>query len=72
MHESFQQITIHPPLPCVYHDCDGQATVAIAYAVSDYEFSMVANCEQHTVPIPGRNERLSEPPRREEAIAVPW
>ena len=56
MNESFRQIKIDPPLPCVYHDCDGQATVAIAYAVSEREWRMVPTCERHTVLIPMRNE----------------
>jgi len=55
--ETFQQITIHPPLPCVYHNCDGQATVAIAYAVSENEWRMVPTCERHTVSIPTRQEK---------------
>ncbi len=56
MNESFRQIKIDPPLPCVYHDCDGQATVAIAYAVSEREWRMVPTCERHTVLVPMRNE----------------
>src|SRR5437016_11271005 len=44
MNDSFQQITINPSLPCVYHDCDGQATTAIAYAVSEREWRMVPTC----------------------------
>lgn len=62
MNEGFQQITIHPPLPCVYHDCDGQATTAIAYAVSEREWRMVPTCKRHTVPVPNRNERLGLDP----------
>lgn len=58
MNEGFQQITVHPPLPCVYHGCDGQATTAIAYAVSEREWRMVPTCTRHTVPVPHRNERL--------------
>ncbi len=64
MNQSFRQITIHPPLPCVYHGCDGQATVAIAYEVSEREWRMVPTCEQHTVPIPVRNDRLLGVARR--------
>ncbi|HZT98306.1 MAG TPA: hypothetical protein VFA10_01530 [Ktedonobacteraceae bacterium] len=64
MNQSFRQITIHPPLPCVYHGCDGQATVAIAYEVSEREWRMVPTCEQHTVPIPERNDRLLDAARR--------
>ncbi len=70
MNETFRQITIHPPLPCVYHDCDGQATVAIAYEVSEREWRMVPTCERHTVPIPGHNRRPSDAARREEATRV--
>ncbi len=64
MNQSFRQITIHPPLPCVYHGCDGQATVAIAYEVSEREWRMVPTCEQHTVPIPVRNDRVLDAARR--------
>lgn len=64
MNQSFRQITIHPPLPCVYHDCDREATVAIAYEVSEREWRMVPTCEQHTVPVPVRNERVLETARR--------
>ena len=64
MNQSFRQITIHPPLPCVYHGCDRQATVAIAYEVSEREWRMVPTCEQHTVPIPVRNDRLLDAVRR--------
>jgi hypothetical protein len=56
----FRQITIHPPLPCVYHGCDGQASVAITYEVSEREWRMVPMCERHRVSIPERNERLSD------------
>ncbi|GAC1389705.1 MAG: hypothetical protein NVSMB38_04710 [Ktedonobacteraceae bacterium] len=56
----FRQITIHPSLPCVYHGCDEQATVAITYEVSEREWRMVPTCEQHTVLVPQRNERLSD------------
>ena len=70
MNETFRQITIDPPLLCVYHDCDGQATVAIAYEVSEREWRMVPTCERHTVPIPGRNERPSDAARREEVAAL--
>jgi hypothetical protein len=65
MNDGFQQIKIHPPLPCVYHDCDGQATVAIAYEVSEHEWRMVPTCERHTVPIPVRKERVLEAARRD-------
>ena len=68
--ETFQQITIHPPLPCVYHDCDGQATVAIAYAVSENEWRMVPTCEHHTVAIPTRQEKLADVVQPKEAIAI--
>ena len=64
MNVNFRQITIHPPLPCVYHDCDGQATVAIAYEVSEHEWRMVPTCERHTVPIPEGNGRRSDVARR--------
>ncbi len=64
MNQSFRQITIQPPLPCVYHDCDREATVAIAYEVSEREWRMVPTCEQHTVPVPVRNERVLETARR--------
>ncbi len=57
MNEGFRQITIHPSLPCVYNDCDGQATTAIAYTVSEHEWRMVPTCERHTAPIPVRNKR---------------
>lgn len=60
----FQEITIHPPLPCVYHDCDGQATVAIAYEVSEHEWRMVPTCERHTVSISQRQKELSEAARQ--------
>jgi len=68
--ETFQQITIHPPLPCVYHNCDGQATVAIAYAVSENEWRMVPTCERHTVSIPTRQEKLADVVQPKEAIAI--
>ncbi len=68
--ETFQQITIHPPLPCVYHDCDEQATVAIAYAVSENEWRMVPTCERHTVSIPTRQEKLADVVQPKEAIAI--
>jgi len=68
--ETFQQITIHPPLPCVYHDCDRQATVAIAYAVSENEWRMVPTCERHTVSIPTRQEKLADVVQPKEAIAI--
>ena len=64
MNENFRQITIHPALPCVYHDCDGQATVAIAYEVSEREWRMVPTCERHTVSIPMRREQAAETRRR--------
>lgn len=60
MNEGFQQITIHPPLPCVYHGCGKQATVAIVYEVSEREWRMVPTCEQHTVPIPPRKANAGE------------
>jgi hypothetical protein len=59
MNETFRHITIHPPLPCVYHGCDEQATVAIAYEVSEREWRMVPTCERHTAPIPVRKEQPS-------------
>jgi hypothetical protein len=68
--ETFQQLTIHPPLPCVYHDCDGLATVAIAYAVSENEWRMVPTCERHTVSIPTRQEKLSDVVQPEETTAA--
>ena len=64
----YRQITINPPLPCVYHDCDGQATVAIAYEVSEHEWRMVPTCERHTVPITGRNTRVSDVSQTKEAV----
>ena len=67
--ETFQQITIHPPLPCVYHDCDEPATVAIAYAVPENEWRMVPTCERHTVSIPTRQEKLADVVQPKEAIA---
>jgi len=69
MNESFRQITVHPALPCVYHGCDGQATVAIVYEVSEHEWRMVPTCERHTVPIVGRNTRASEVPQAKEAVS---
>lgn len=63
MNESFKQITIHPSLPCVYHNCDGEATVAIAYEVSEREWRMVPTCERHTVPIQKRNEKRADATR---------
>ena len=69
MNDNFRQITIHPPLPCVYHDCDGQATVAIAYEVSEHEWRMVPTCERHTVPVPGWNQRRSDTSRQKEVTA---
>ncbi|HTD19254.1 MAG TPA: hypothetical protein VK667_06955 [Ktedonobacteraceae bacterium] len=56
----FRQITIHPPLPCVYHGCDGQATVAITYEISEHEWRMIPTCKRHTVPVPQKNDRLSD------------
>jgi len=70
MNESFRQITIHPALPCVYHGCDGQATVAIAYEVSEREWRMVPTCERHTVSIAGRNMRASDFSQREEGSGI--
>lgn len=58
----FREITIHPPLPCVYHGCDEPATVAITYEVSEREWRMVPTCERHTVHIPQKNEWLSDAP----------
>ncbi|HEX6482515.1 MAG TPA: hypothetical protein VF043_27035 [Ktedonobacteraceae bacterium] len=60
MNESFRQITIHPPLPCVYHGCDKQATFAIAYEVSEREWRMVPTCEQHTVSITTHKEKTGQ------------
>lgn len=60
MNESFRQITIDPPLPCVYHGCDKQATFAIVYEVSEREWRMVPTCEQHTVSVTARKERTDE------------
>ncbi len=56
----YRQITIYPPLPCVYYDCDDQATVAIAYEVSEHEWRMVPTCERHTVPILQRKKELKD------------
>jgi hypothetical protein len=64
MNEGFRQITIHPPLPCVYHDCDKQATVAIVYEVSEREWRMVPTCEQHTVSVTPHKARTGEITRR--------
>ena len=61
MSEGFKQITINPPLPCVYHGCDERATSAIVYEVSEREWRMVPTCEKHTVSIPQRRETGSEP-----------
>ena len=60
----FQEITINPPLPCVYHNCDNQAVVAIAYQVSEREWRIVPTCERHTVSIPQKSEELSDVARR--------
>ena len=60
MNEGFRQITIHPPLPCVYHGCDNQATDAIVYEVSEREWRMVPTCEQHTVSVTTRKEKSDE------------
>ena len=60
MNDGFRQITIDPPLPCVYHGCDRQARVAIVYEVSEREWRMVPTCEQHTVTVPPPKEKLSE------------
>jgi hypothetical protein len=68
MNESFREITIHPALPCVYHGCDGQATVAIVYEVSEREWRMVPTCERHTVPVTGHKARASIVSQREEAV----
>ena len=64
MNESFRQITIQPALPCVYDDCDGQATVAIVYEASEREWRMIPVCERHTFPMPGMKERPSETSRQ--------
>jgi hypothetical protein len=64
MNDSYKQITIDPPLPCVYHDCDRQATVAIAYEVSEREWRIVPTCERHTVPVPTRNGNVVNSARR--------
>jgi hypothetical protein len=68
MNNSFRQITIHPALPCVYHGCDGQATVAIAYEVSEHEWRMVPTCERHTVSITGRSMKASDVSEQKEAV----
>ena len=68
MNDGFRQITVHPARPCVYHGCDGQATVAIVYEVSEREWRMVPTCERHTVPITGRSARESDITQREEAV----
>jgi len=65
---SFQQITLHPPLPCVYHGCDGEATSAIAYEVSEREWRMVPTCERHMHPIIARNRATDDAARREELM----
>ncbi len=57
MNDTFRQITIQPPLPCVYHDCHEPATHAIAYAVSEREWRIVPTCDQHTVPVPMKSEQ---------------
>jgi len=64
MNENFRQIMIHPSLPCVYHNCDGQATVAIVYEVSEREWRMVPTCERHTVRIQAHDEKPSNATRR--------
>jgi hypothetical protein len=64
MTEGFRQITIHPSLPCVYHNCDRQAAVAIVYEVSEREWRMVPTCEEHTVSPPTQDKRLSSSVRR--------
>lgn len=64
MTEGFRQITINPPLPCVYHGCDGKATTAIVYEVSEREWRMVPTCERHTVPVPAAKEQPGEPVHR--------
>ncbi len=60
MNDGFRQIKIDPPLPCVYHGCDKQATAAIVYEVSEREWRMVPTCEQHTVAVPTHKENTSE------------
>lgn len=60
MNDSFRQITLTPALPCVYHGCNGEAKVAIAYAVSEHEWRLVPTCEQHTVHIPANSEHRNE------------
>jgi len=68
MNDGFRQITIQPALPCVYHGCDGLATVAIVYEVSEHEWRMVPTCERHTVPISGRNGKPSDVSHQKEAV----
>ncbi len=58
MNDGFRQISINPPLPCVYHDCDQQATHAIAYEVSEREWRIVPTCERHTVPVPTQDKQV--------------
>ena len=67
MNDTFKQITINPPLPCVYHGCNGEARTAIAYEVSEREWRMVPTCEQHTVPVPTSAEQSPEATKRKGA-----
>jgi hypothetical protein len=64
MNDGFRQITIEPPLPCVYHGCDGEARVAIAYEVSENEWRIVPTCERHTVAVPAAKEKPRDPVHR--------
>ena len=60
MNDSFQQIMIHPSLPCVYHNCDGRAKIAIVYQVSEREWRMVPTCDRHTVSIQASSDRSND------------
>jgi hypothetical protein len=64
MQDSYKQIKIDPPLPCVCHDCDRQAHFAIAYEVSEREWRIVPTCERHTVPVPTQNGKVANGARR--------
>ncbi len=64
MNNGFQVIKIQPSLPCVYHGCDEEATVAIAYAVSEREWRIVPTCKQHTVAIQPRYEQPEDNARK--------
>ena len=70
MNDTFKQITFQPPLPCVYPECHELATTAIAYPVSEREWRIVPTCEQHTVLVPKKNERLTEAETETEAEAT--